>query len=433
MDAFAALIIPELTALPGDSIRIPINITEASGVAGADITVTYDPDVLKIDAVEKTDLSEQISMQPNINNPGKVILAMAGATAIPDGSGAFVEMIFTVNLGAEIGTETPLSFDDAALYNENGENIAVGTQDGKVVITCAKGDVNRDGDVDSGDAVLVLRIAVELLAPTEWQKCAADMDDNGNISSPDATSILKKVAGLAAPGTNAIKPTAGNINVKLAEVHGESGERIIVPVKIDRTHNLAGGDINIAYDASVLRALKVSSDSNILLASNLSNSGSVRIAFAGAQGMDAGILAEIEFEVVADKASPLSFQQLDLHNPDSLPIISKGIGGEFRSWTMPADSNALLQNFPNPFNPETWIPYQLREINEVTVHIYNPAGKLVRRLDLGQKPAGIYTDRDRAAYWDGKNESGEEVSSGIYFYTMQAGDFSAVRKMIILK
>ena len=93
----------------------------------------------------------------------------------------------------------------------------------------------------------------------------------------------------------------------------------------------------------------------------------------------------------------------------------------------------LLANYPNPFNPETWIPYQLAEPAEVTVSIHASDGKLVRTLELGQVPAGVYSDKDRAAYWDGQNAQGEPVASGVYFYTLSAGDFSATRKMVIRK
>ena len=94
---------------------------------------------------------------------------------------------------------------------------------------------------------------------------------------------------------------------------------------------------------------------------------------------------------------------------------------------------ALLANYPNPFNPETWIPYHLAKPAEVTVHIYAVNGTLIRTLALGHKPAGIYEHRNRAAYWDGRNEIGEPVASGVYFYTLTAGDFTATRKMLIRK
>ena len=93
----------------------------------------------------------------------------------------------------------------------------------------------------------------------------------------------------------------------------------------------------------------------------------------------------------------------------------------------------LLANYPNPFNPETWIPYQLSKSADVTLTIYGIDGQVVRRLILGHQPAGVYQSRSRAAYWDGRNAFGEPVASGVYFYTLTAGEFSATRKMLIRK
>ena len=93
----------------------------------------------------------------------------------------------------------------------------------------------------------------------------------------------------------------------------------------------------------------------------------------------------------------------------------------------------LLANYPNPFNPETWIPYQLSKPADVTMSIYSVDGRLVRTLALGYQSAGVYRSRNRAAYWDGRNNVGERVASGIYFYTFTAGSFTATRKMLIRK
>jgi hypothetical protein len=94
---------------------------------------------------------------------------------------------------------------------------------------------------------------------------------------------------------------------------------------------------------------------------------------------------------------------------------------------------SLGQNYPNPFNPETWIPYQLGSSAQVVVQIYDASGHLVRRIDVGLKSAGDYTSRGGAVYWDGRNEFGEQVASGVYYYTIDAGDFSATSKMLLLK
>ena len=94
---------------------------------------------------------------------------------------------------------------------------------------------------------------------------------------------------------------------------------------------------------------------------------------------------------------------------------------------------ALLQNYPNPFNPETWLPYQLATDAPVAIHIYNVQGQLIRELNPGVQKAGGYLSREAAAYWDGRDQLGQTVSSGIYFYALQAGTFQATRRMFILK
>ena len=97
------------------------------------------------------------------------------------------------------------------------------------------------------------------------------------------------------------------------------------------------------------------------------------------------------------------------------------------------EKTQLLANFPNPFNPETWIPYELATDTNVKITIYNTQGVVIRTLELGHQSSGYYTGRDRAAYWDGRNAMGEQVASGIYFYQFETDDMSSMRKMVILK
>ena len=101
-------------------------------------------------------------------------------------------------------------------------------------------------------------------------------------------------------------------------------------------------------------------------------------------------------------------------------------------YEIPAETE-LLRNYPNPFNPETWIPYRLAEDAFVTLTIYDGSGQVVRTLDVGHQVAAVYESRSKAVYWDGRNGFGEQVASGVYFYHLSAGDFSATRKMVILK
>ena len=100
---------------------------------------------------------------------------------------------------------------------------------------------------------------------------------------------------------------------------------------------------------------------------------------------------------------------------------------------MVPEKTALFANYPNPFNPETWMPYYLATDVNVMVTIYDAAGTLVRQLEVGHQKAGYYMNRNRAAYWDGRSQTAERVASGVYFYTLTAGDYTATRKMVILK
>ena len=106
------------------------------------------------------------------------------------------------------------------------------------------------------------------------------------------------------------------------------------------------------------------------------------------------------------------------HNVDD-EILKKGIAvlEQFLGAMRPRET-ALLSNYPNPFNPETWIPYQLAESTDVSISVYSADGQLVRTLALGHQPVGLYESRSRAAYWDGRNTLGESVASGVYFYRM---------------
>ena len=122
-----------------------------------------------------------------------------------------------------------------------------------------------------------------------------------------------------------------------------------------------------------------------------------------------------------------------------LPHLRQDIPIAVKPSELPLDSHgfikrdALLPNYPNPFNPETWIPYQLAAASSVRIHIYDLMGQWVRTLDLGRQSAGAYLSRNRAAYWDGRNALGERVAGGVYFYRLETDDFTATKRMVIVK
>ena len=165
---------------------------------------------------------------------------------------------------------------------------------------------------------------------------------------------------------------------------------------------------------------------------------------AAVGGANAPYLSNIETVVAASNAlsggnlayrnvaNALADAKLEKGIPETLLKVLQHLLIEMEMAEIP-ESTVLLPNYPNPFNPETWIPYHLATDADVTLTIYDLRGGVVQQLILGHQPAGIYESRGRAAYWDGKNQIGEPVASGVYFYTLTAGDFTATRKLLIAK
>ena len=243
-------------------------------------------------------------------------------------------------------------------------------------------------------------------------------------------------------------------NFQLAAITGESIPVGLPEILITIEGQLTTGDVNRDGQVSILDMVLVArqfgntvpSDSTIdvngdgvvnvldliLVSQNMGKSNDAAapsLAVINARELDPAIVRTWIAQAELEDDGSIAFQQ-------GLAKLR-----ELLSSLLPKETT-LLPNYPNPFNPETWIPYQLSEPAEVTLRIYAINGELVRTLALGHTPAGIYQSRSRAAYWDGKNEVGESVASGIYFYTLStestrdsvtAGDFTATRKLLIRK
>ena len=148
--------------------------------------------------------------------------------------------------------------------------------------------------------------------------------------------------------------------------------------------------------------------------------------------LGSAVSASVRF-TTKNVADALAAVRKDVRFRKRIPAMLETFLARLTEITTTPDTTALLPNYPNPFNPETWIPYHLATEAAVVLTIYDVRGVAVRALTLGHQTAGVYESRGRAAYWDGRNESGEPVASGAYFYTLTAGDFTATRKMLIAK
>ena len=228
-------------------------------------------------------------------------------------------------------------------------------------------------------------------------------------------------------------------NLEFAAVTGEPIPAGPQQISITVAEQLTTGDVNRDGRVSILDLVlvaqqlgnRVPPDSPV----DINGDGVVNIfdIVPIAQGIASASAAPIGVESVGAAMIESWIAQARLEDDGSLAF-KQGIANlEKLLASLIPEATALLANYPNPFNPETWIPYQLAESGEVTLTIYDMNGKMVRRLEVGYKAAGMYRSRNHAAYWDGRNQLGEALASGVYFYTLTAGDFTATRRLVILK
>lgn len=275
--------------------------------------------------------------------------------------------------------------------------------------------------------------------------------DNKNDRHFNWTHVFKHTTPMPTQPEKRVPMSAGVNPTKVWIQPGKVVEnRLTVSVMADPVFSLQGYQLDVVHEET-LEVAEVSEGT--LLACDGTKTyffepkkakGRVRVASVrmGQRGVDGrGPLATITFNVKesaqgADGTAryprlELSGVKLSDSNGHLIPV-QTGDALYLAEWTVPQQS-ALLPPYPNPANPETWIPFQLADQAEVTITIYNASGQPVRVLSLGQKPAGAYLNKARAAYWDGRNDAGEEVSSGIYFYSIKAGHFTDTQKIVLLK
>ena len=231
-------------------------------------------------------------------------------------------------------------------------------------------------------------------------------------------------------------------NLQFVSLGGDTIDAITHGIRITVESRLAMGDVNrdgvVTIVDLVLVAQKLNQTVSADEPADVNGDGIVNI-------LDLTVVAQAIGSTTAPQAPPVGTDNIDAEmieawiaqarlEDDGSLAFKQGIENlQNLLASLIPEQTVLLANYPNPFNPETWIPYQLAEPAEVTLTIYDGAGQLLRRLAVGHQAAGIYRSRSRAAYWDGRNQLGEPVASGLYFYTLTAGDFTATRRMLILK
>jgi Cohesin domain/FlgD Ig-like domain/Dockerin type I domain len=533
-----ALFIPDTSAAPGDTIDIPIRITDASGVAGAQFAVTYNPKILTALSAQTTALTKGFLLADSVSI-GKITIAMARDTSIASGSGSLVNLTFVVNPTAAPGETAKLAFTKLSLFDDrtmpvsatpvngvftvggiksiqilpdsavffiklrgeqvfqvqgldvNDKPVAVNASwsvdpaglgsfnpikgdsttftaqslgDGIVtaqlgaisttvdVIVGLLGDISKDFIVDARDAFVCLRMIAGLdlppippghKTPTAYEKWAADFNEDKVINSADALLILRQSLGRlqAAP-----KILAGNEEavLRLPRIEALAGQIVTVPILVEERREVYAADFSLSYDPTALTLLGVTpGDTAALMAVNTQELGKIKLAMIAAGGLVGknGELVKLQFKLqrAYKNESAVAMASFNLFDAQANGIQARVETGATEEAALPQSYN-LLQNYPNPFlneakfhlagNPATTIRYQLPKESSVKLQIYDLRGYVVRTLVNAKMKAGEATTA-----WDGKDEAGDRVPSGVYFYRLQVngGEWASTRRMMVVR
>jgi mono/diheme cytochrome c family protein len=457
-----AIKLDEKNVRSGETFSLDITVEEVSLLAGYQFNLTFDPAILQAKTVTegtflKWDGAETFWQEPVIDNDkGQVSIVAARTTkGGVDGAG----ILATINFEATEEGETVLALENLTLPNSEGKMLSVSVSGATVTVLPKESpwDVNGDGNVDILDLVLVGQRFGETI--TVHEPPDPDVNRDGTVNVIDLVLIGQHLGEeylAAAPIL-----TLGKVSLlKLSAVRSAAETGLWqVDINVAPVADLYGFQFDVQFDRDELEVVDVKEGTLLKHSSErtffspkidvktgeIISIAATRIATkAGIDGE--GTLATFIFQL-KNKSAKETFVQLQnirLVDSQGRVLLSQPEAQIFRLEEMIVPKNFdLLQNFPNPFNPETWIPYQLQEASDVTIRIYTITGQLVRTLSLEYKPAGIYTSQQKAAYWDGRDSTGQRVASGVYFYTLIAkshsqdghdeGYFTATRKLIIQK
>ncbi len=317
------------------------------------------------------------------------------------------------------------------------KGIAVDTHQGRVYWTTKNRIHSSNLDGSDVQDIGVVSDGNQYLTLTSKGFPLGDVSGDSQVNAYDAALVLQYAVGLidvfpveALMGHAPADTSPQHYQVTVATVNAKPGERVSVPVEIDRSSEYLSGAFRLEYDPSVLRATHVYLGlTGAYWQANIERAGEVRVAFVSTRATsDTVPLFVVEFEISGTVPTESVLTLADVELSNSLSVRRQN--GYVR--VLPGQTR-LLPNFPNPFNPETWIPYELTQDADVRLSIFDSQGRLVRTLLEQYQPAGSYATRQAAAYWDGRTQTGESAASGVYFYQLIADDFTAMRKMIIAR
>ncbi|MYE87715.1 leucine-rich repeat protein, partial [Candidatus Poribacteria bacterium] len=362
---------------------------------------------------------------------------------VPSDKGGPADRVLTDDMGITVGLRAPVSVQLTGDALGTNGNSSINLSPGLNVVGLPLNDsrINRVSDLFTLDGIGG-NVPVIILTDGGDFKTVGRVGDPGDIEITGGQSFIMTAQRATTVGVSGVGWTnvSGTAAAPLAAMTGvEVGD--VTPILalrgsiVEDSRGLNNTNFRIIVKNRLTRrSVATVTGSEQLSRSNMWGSAGIgyRLTDVDLETQRAAAIGDI-LEISAQSSHPLIGVEPLQHTVTTEDVRQGWIQlPALVAYEIPSETQ-LLPNYPNPFNPETWIPYHLANDSDVLLSIYDINGALVRELNLSHQRAGYYTDRSRAAYWDGRNEWGEPVASGVYFYQLRADDYSQMRKMVILK
>ncbi len=411
---------------PGQMVDVPFSVQrlfaakagDPSRLAGIDFEASWDSTAAALVGMTQTSATANWTV---LSNPmaGHVDVSMAGLDVV-DVPTTGIDMLHLSFQLLEEGIDTPLTLFETRAFDVVQEPIVHQTQDGFLSADCLKGDVVRDGEINSADGIRTLLFAVGSLVPSPLELCAADMNSDGVIDVGDVVLVLQAAVGELPPASSEVlSPRVYAFAAGLDAMHL-------------RLQESAGVELELSFDPQTVDFIGAQAlGSGTLVAANEVSDGLVRLGVASSLAQDSEI--ELQFTVTGSHATvQISNASAFDSNGEKLPLDL--LNGSFTFGVTAADDvptvgpTRLLRAMPNPFNPRTQLRFVLAAAGDATLGIYNVAGRLVRSVVLHSMPVGSH-----ALSWDGRDDSGLRVSSGAYIVRLDTANGTDTTRIVLLK
>ena len=435
----------------GEQFTLNIGITAGSNIFGYELSLGFDPKVVRfVESANGNFLQGAHLVQPVVSN-NSVKLAGTALTALGNGNGTLITATFevvavtesTINLFGlhliDSAEQRSHSFEDSAFIvpSLTPSSAVVSLTPASVESPAIGERLTFDLEIAGGENLAKQFFSVDYdRSALKWISFQAA--DTSNLDPMNVVKLGTITFEVLQVKNSTVRPSNYYVASNgLRFLPTFVGANVIVPIP---------GDVNKDGVVNILDLVVVASNFGQTVAdganpaADLNEDGVINIidlvkvagSFDGEAAAPLALSQNLKGTLTRAEVQEWLTQAQQANLTDAISLRDIHFLEQLLAALTPRET-ALFPNYPNPFNPETWIPYQLSKPAAVRISIYAADGTLVRTLDLGHQPMGMYKNRNRAAHWDGRNTLGESVASGIYFYELTAGDFSATRRMLILK